>query len=303
MVTITNAFNGRTIDALNSTGSTALCGLSFCVSTQGDIASTIGETQTDLLTFVGCCLVTSTGVFICNVIAACTNCTTHTCVCGIGRQFAFIATGTLTFNSNLACDAGPAKYFMYHTTTPGQAATSLTVAFTAGACGTLVRTAGTWACTCCIVVDDVITVTCAAQGPNNTNYRVKALSGATLTAIVPCTSCPVCDVVCVAVAISAFGSCTALLVDDATSPCPVNITGNVPCLNPCCVSAVAFTYDYDANTQGGRTAAPCNNPAITLVAIGLCSAQYVVVTSNILRTKTNNISVVAALERNFDDPC
>ena len=212
IATISNRQTGRTTNSLAGVGIT---GISFCVATccEGDTATVIGETQSELLNFVGCCLVTSTGVFIEQVFAPCTNCTTHTDNCGIGRQFAFVSTGVLTFNANLVCDGGPAKFFMYYTVTP---------------CG--------------------------------------------------------CN----------FGTCLAILVDDG---CAVDITGTI------CTSCVCFTYNYDSNTQGGRTAAPCNDPAITVVAIGLCTAQYVVATSTIQRTKTNNISIVSALERNYDNPC
>ena len=122
----------------------------------------------------------------------------------------------------------------------------------------------------------------------------------TVAAVPGFTGCDTCDAITVDTKNLAFGTCRATLVDNN---CSANITGTVPCLNPCCISSVSFDYDYDNNVQGGRIAAPCNDPAITVVAIGLCSAQYVVVTSSIARTKTNNISIVAALERNFDDPC
>jgi len=291
VVTVTNRAVGRTTDAANASGTSGLTGLSVCVTTQGDLATTVGETADELLSFVGCCLVTSTGVFVERVIAACTNCTTHTDVCGVGRQFAFVSTGVLAFNSNLVCD-GAAKYFMYYTCTPGQAATALCVTFSACP-DTLVRTAGTWDGTCCIVVDDVVTVTNSSC--NNANFRVVAICGATLTV---CNSvvAEACNAVCVAVANLAFGSCRATLVDDNLA---ANITGTI---TGCCAPCACFTFDYDNNTQGGRTAAPCNNPNVTVVAIGLCSAQYVVVTSSIARTKTNTISVVAALERNFNNP-
>jgi hypothetical protein len=59
----------------------------------------------------------------------------------------------------------------------------------------------------------------------------------------------------------------------------------------------SFTFDYDNNVQGGRTVA--TDTPVTVVAIGLATAQYVVATSTITRSKTNNISLVSTLERNF----
>lgn len=62
----------------------------------------------------------------------------------------------------------------------------------------------------------------------------------------------------------------------------------------------AVSFDYDNNTQGGRTA---NTDAdVTIVAIGLTTGQYVSTTSTIGRSKQNSISLVAPLERNYSNP-
>jgi len=65
-------------------------------------------------------------------------------------------------------------------------------------------------------------------------------------------------------------------------------------------SQIAFDFDYDGNVQGGRTAA--TNAPITLVGIGLGTAQFVIVTGTIVRSTTNAFSMVSSLERNFLDP-
>ena len=63
---------------------------------------------------------------------------------------------------------------------------------------------------------------------------------------------------------------------------------------------VEIAFDYDNNTQGGRTA---NTDAdVTIVAIGLTTGQYVSTTSTIGRSKENSISLVAPLERNYQNP-
>jgi hypothetical protein len=91
---------------------------------------------------------------------------------------------------------------------------------------------------------------------------------------------------------NAYGTEDAIIVEDATA---VQITGDVNAQ-----ASIDFTFDYDNNVQGGRTS---NNPApVTVVAIGLSTAQFVKVTSTLQRTKTNNISVVAPLERNYSNP-
>ena len=298
IVTVTNSFNGRTTDAV-SPASAALCCIVFCVSTQGDLASTIGETQTELLNFVGCCLVTSTGVFINNVLCACTNCTTHTDTGGVGRQFAFVSTGVLTFNSNLVCDAGPAQYFMYYTCTATRAVQPVTVTWSI-ACMTIVDDCGgDFAITpFFLVAGDVLTISNAATGGNDGNKRITTVCMSTITIACVVAANDAADVICIATPDLAFGTTTASLVKDNSS---VDISCCV------CMACISFNWDFDGNVQGGRLIAcppACSaNANVTVVAIGLCAAQYVTTTSTIARTKTNNISIVGALERNFDDPC
>jgi len=90
-----------------------------------------------------------------------------------------------------------------------------------------------------------------------------------------------------------FGLADAVIVQDNSS---VFITGSTSGS-----TSVSFTYDYDGNEQRG-TGSGGSNADVTLVAIGLNTAQYVTVTSTILRTKTNNISLVSTLERNYENP-
>jgi hypothetical protein len=65
------------------------------------------------------------------------------------------------------------------------------------------------------------------------------------------------------------------------------------------ITASAFTFDYDNNTQGGRTAGTDAN--VTVVAIGLDTAQYVAAEGTITRATGQNISLVAPLERNYSN--
>lgn len=62
---------------------------------------------------------------------------------------------------------------------------------------------------------------------------------------------------------------------------------------------VTFTFDYDGNVQGGRTAATDAN--VTVIAIGLNTGQYVRATGTIQRSKSNAIALVAPLERNYSN--
>ena len=89
-----------------------------------------------------------------------------------------------------------------------------------------------------------------------------------------------------------YGSASAVIVDDNTdNPITGSIAGS---------SSYSFTFDYDNNVQGGRTSG--SDADVTVVAIGLETAQFVNTTSTIARSKTNNISLVSALERNYSNP-
>ncbi|NQZ77069.1 MAG: hypothetical protein HRT61_13355 [Ekhidna sp.] len=90
---------------------------------------------------------------------------------------------------------------------------------------------------------------------------------------------------------SGFGTGSAILVDDNDGS---DISGTLGG-----ASSVSFTFDYDNNTQGGRTAGTDAN--VTVVAIGLSTAQYVAAEGTITRATGQNISLVAPLERNYDN--
>lgn len=63
---------------------------------------------------------------------------------------------------------------------------------------------------------------------------------------------------------------------------------------------VTKTFNYAANNQGGRT--PDTNAAVTLVALGLDSAQYATQGSTITKIDQVTISISNPLERNYEDP-
>ncbi len=63
-------------------------------------------------------------------------------------------------------------------------------------------------------------------------------------------------------------------------------------------SSVQVSFDYDSNVQRGAGSDGDDAP-ITVVAIGLTKAQFVIATTTIEKTKTNQVSLVAPLERNY----
>ena len=87
-----------------------------------------------------------------------------------------------------------------------------------------------------------------------------------------------------------YGTKDAIIVDNASGVDIAGTVGGSP--------SVAFTYDYDGNVQRGSASAGTDAP-VTLVAIGLDTAQFVITTGTITRATGLTISAVAALERNY----
>jgi hypothetical protein len=89
-----------------------------------------------------------------------------------------------------------------------------------------------------------------------------------------------------------FGTKDAIVANvKAGTPMTGNIGG---------ASSVQLQYDYDGNTQRGAASAGTNAP-ITVVAIGLSTAQYVKAEGTIAKSISNSVSLVAPLERNYQN--
>jgi hypothetical protein len=85
-----------------------------------------------------------------------------------------------------------------------------------------------------------------------------------------------------------YGEAGAVTVNDASGN---PITGAIS------ASPIAFTFDYDGNTQGGRT--PGTDAAVTLVAGRPGSAKPVVATGTLSRSKGISLSLVAEQDRSY----
>lgn len=88
-----------------------------------------------------------------------------------------------------------------------------------------------------------------------------------------------------------FGTANAVIVNDKD--------GN-PITGTYAGSPVSFTFAYDTNTQGGRTAG--TNAGVKLVGIGLTGGQYVSVDATITRSAGQSILLAPAQERNYSNP-
>jgi hypothetical protein len=65
--------------------------------------------------------------------------------------------------------------------------------------------------------------------------------------------------------------------------------------------SVQLSFAYDSNVQRGAASAGTDAP-ITVVGIGLATAQFVKATGTIQRSTSNVVSLVAPLERNYANP-
>lgn len=92
-----------------------------------------------------------------------------------------------------------------------------------------------------------------------------------------------------------FGTVSATTIQNNSD---VDIAGNVSAHT---LGLIAFDYDYDNNIQRGNASSGTTAP-YTAVALGLSTAQYVVTTGSIVRSTSNSINFVAALERNYLNP-
>jgi hypothetical protein len=88
-----------------------------------------------------------------------------------------------------------------------------------------------------------------------------------------------------------FASAGAVLVQDGTGS---DMAGDV--LGQ---SSVTLTFAYDTNNDNGRT--PGTPVPVTVVAIGLETGQYVLAEGVINRSASNAVSLVAPLERNYEN--
>ena len=90
---------------------------------------------------------------------------------------------------------------------------------------------------------------------------------------------------------SGFGTAGAVLVNDNSGNPMSGLIGGA--------EDIGFDFDYDGNVQNGRSTG--TDAEVTVVAIGLNSAQYVSATSTIGRASGQSISLVAPLERNYSN--
>ena len=91
-------------------------------------------------------------------------------------------------------------------------------------------------------------------------------------------------------------------LDPANSPQAIVVEDNsgTPITGPIASASTAFDFDYDGNSQGGRS--PGEDANILIKAVGLEDAVYAETLGIITRNTGLSYSVVSPQERNFANP-
>lgn len=211
----------------------------------------------------------------------------------VERTFPFVAAGTIFFNPNLVSD-GSAEYWMFFEYTERFTNTGFGISSVSGSNATL----------------DSSVLDLTAELANGDYIKLDGFVNENLNGIWQLTGAPagtgpwtaaVTRVDNKTIANESAGATVsldknpinspdAILVDDNSG---ADITGTIG------GASVGFDFDYDGNVQGGRTFG--TDAAIVLRAIGLSTAQFVEVTGTITRNTGLSFSLVAALERNYEN--
>jgi hypothetical protein len=226
------------------------------------------------------------GVFVNNIASADINSIIMVEDGNTEVSYPFTATLTLNFNNNLVNDVGPAKYWVYYTTTPvvgrtgtDGAITTATTTFTSASAAFVAND-----------VDALILIAGAGAAAADLVTRIVSITNGTTVEVETAASTTVSSANWEIFG-GDWGERGGLLIEDTT---PADVTGNIA------GATQAISYDYDGNNQANLGAA--TDKAVTAVAIGLGTGQYVRATGTIERSTTNSITLVAPLERNYANP-
>lgn len=257
-------------------------------------ATVIGKTADPLAYYVGDTFYTQaatnpegggTGVWIANFDTNDINSIVLVDNTGSQRTFPYTASVTINFNDNLVADVA-AEYTVYFTTLPAVARTVSDAAITAA--GTTL-TSATAAFTS-TDKDALVKIAGAGAGGAALYARIVSVTSGTTVEVTPAAGTTV-----TGAALDLYGSdwgeAGAVITKDASGTPMADLVPG---------ASVTHTFDYDGNTQGGRT--PGTDAGITVVALGLTGAQYVRAVGTIQRSTSNVVTLVAPLERTYANP-
>ena len=302
----------------------------------------LGRLQDELLAFVGPTLTTKlatnldqsgtkTGTAITSINPADINNTQlRDTVNNALQSFPFSATVTISFSNDILTDSDQAKAFVYYDYTRSYTGTSIQILNAGTAAGDATKDS------CNIILTDFTT----PLSPTNTNglvtigtdeadayFKLSGFGNTDNNVILGVTerfsdttfAARTLDDTPTLVDSTATGatlrthpinSPSALLVDSAGTP--VENTGGVISLLATggvyagtdralnATDELVFSYAYDGNTQKDRVSGA--DVAINVRAIGLSSGQWVQQRATIAEVNNNPVSVISAVERNYNNP-
>ena len=201
------------------------------------------------------------------------------------RNFPFVAAGTLNFNTNLTADTAP-EYFLYYQYTARTTSADIDTVTPSGSGYSLTGTLPNMA------VNDYIRISGFVEPENNGLFRVTVET-------TPSADYDVIRVDGQAVGIAETNQTVNIDENPYNSPDAIIVQNNSgsDIVGSAATAQVAFDYDYDNNSQGGRTT---ETAVCVLKAIGLETGQYVEVTGlQITRATGLSFSATSPLERNY----
>ena len=208
------------------------------------------------------------------------------------RTFPFVAAGNLNFSANLVSETNADTYYtMYFTYIDTITETTLGITGASGQTATLDNTGGT-DLTTILTTNDWLTLSGFANAENNGRWEVTGAVTATTAALTKSGDAPTNETATPSVTLNTnpFGTDGAIIVDDNSV---VDISGTVS------TTPVSFDFDYDNNTQGGRTAG--TDAPVTIVASGLNDSQWVSISETITANTGLSFTVTSQDELNYSN--
>lgn len=252
-----------------------------------------GNTANLLLEFVGSDLKTRAGVYIDDFNATDTNNIIPSDVSSTERAFPFTAGFTINFNANLVND-GSAVYRAFISYFVQSIATDVAVTSAVDSEATITSTSIDLSV---ISNGDYFSLEGFSNAANNGIWQANANGTANSVSAeksFPGTVNPADESAgpSVTFRLKPFGTAQAeLLGDSGASDISGNISGG----------SVTASIDYDGNQQRGAGTEGSDIP-VTVVGIGLSSAQYIIAETTIERLSSNSVTLVSPLERNYQNP-
>jgi hypothetical protein len=206
------------------------------------------------------------------------------------RQYPFTAAGNMVFSTNLVDETNAdTLYRMYFKNIAEQTATNFAITNATGSYGELTGTGMTISAS-----GEYFTVAGFANSDNNGVKKAIGTPSATNVEYVDALGATQQDEgtgPSVTLEEQPFDTDSAIIVDNNSD---VDIEGQVT------TASIAFDFDYDGNTQGGRTAA--SDASVVVVAQGLNDSEWIFAEFTITRTTGLNFPVNAPDERTYLNP-